>query len=160
MHILPWMKVKSLPSFKVAYVWEIKNFMSIFLEISPSIWMKFSMLAKHVGLLSLVLNLVCTSNVQGKELCWRDVMKLRVPDQKGVSQAWYIVEIHLSGRKPSKYTLTSSRHILCPDTCEPIRWKLSMMQYTANFNSLIAVCVTRGHRQAYGKAGTCSVILL
>ena len=27
----------------------------------------------------------------------------RVPDQNGVSQAWYIVEIHHSGRKPSIY---------------------------------------------------------
>ena len=31
-----------------------------------------------------------------------DVMMIsRVPDQKGVSQAWYIVEIHHCGRKPS-----------------------------------------------------------
>ena len=29
--------------------------------------------------------------------------KSRVPDQNGVSQAWYIVEIHQSGRQPSKY---------------------------------------------------------
>ena len=28
--------------------------------------------------------------------------KTRVPDQNGVSQAWYKVEIHHSGRKPSK----------------------------------------------------------
>ena len=28
----------------------------------------------------------------------------RVPDQNGVSQAWYIVEIHHSGREPSIYT--------------------------------------------------------
>ena len=27
--------------------------------------------------------------------------KLRVPNQNGVSQAWYLVEIHDSGRKPS-----------------------------------------------------------
>ena len=26
----------------------------------------------------------------------------RVPDQNGVSQAWYIAAIHQSGRKPSK----------------------------------------------------------
>ena len=33
----------------------------------------------------------------------------RVPDQNGVSQAWYIVEIHHSGRKPSIWnTLNSS----------------------------------------------------
>ena len=31
--------------------------------------------------------------------------KSRVPDQNGVSQAWYIVEIHHSGRKPSKYEI-------------------------------------------------------
>ena len=30
--------------------------------------------------------------------------KSRVPSQNGVSQAWYIVEIHHSGRKPSKWT--------------------------------------------------------
>ena len=29
----------------------------------------------------------------------------RVPEQNGVSQAWYIVEIHHSGRKPSIYRL-------------------------------------------------------
>ena len=27
----------------------------------------------------------------------------RVPDQNGVPQAWFIVEIHHSGRKPSIY---------------------------------------------------------
>ena len=30
----------------------------------------------------------------------------RVPDQNGVSQASYIVKIHLSGRKTSKYMCT------------------------------------------------------
>ena len=29
--------------------------------------------------------------------------KSRVPNQNGVSQAWYIVEIHHSGREPSKF---------------------------------------------------------
>ena len=32
------------------------------------------------------------------------ITKSRVPDQNGVSQAWYIVKIHHSGQKPSKYT--------------------------------------------------------
>ena len=31
--------------------------------------------------------------------------KSRVPDQSAVSQAWYIVEIHHSGRAPSKFNL-------------------------------------------------------
>ena len=38
-------------------------------------------------------------NRMGKKLDPRDIT--RVPDQNGVSQAWYIVEIHHSGREPS-----------------------------------------------------------
>ena len=34
---------------------------------------------------------------------------LRVPDQNGVSQAWYTVEIHHSGRKPSTYSPECSK---------------------------------------------------
>ena len=33
--------------------------------------------------------------------CLLSVCMLRVPDQNGVSQTWYIVEIHRSGREPS-----------------------------------------------------------
>ena len=48
---------------------------SIFLETSLSIWMKFSVLPQSVALLKLMLNLFCTSNIQGRELCWHDFMK-------------------------------------------------------------------------------------
>ena len=36
----------------------------------------------------------------------------RVPDQNGVSQAWYIVEIHHSGRKPSIWIYVMNRVLL------------------------------------------------
>ena len=51
--------------------------------------------------------------------------KSRVPDQNGVSQAWYIVEIHHSGREPSKcrniffftsLTFAQQRHTRTPNT--------------------------------------------
>ena len=40
----------------------MRNF--FFAEILQSIWMKFSMLPHPVGLLKLILNLVCTSQIQ------------------------------------------------------------------------------------------------
>ena len=38
-------------------------------------WDKFSMLPQPVGLLKLMLNLFCTSNIQGRELCQHDFVK-------------------------------------------------------------------------------------
>ena len=35
----------------------------------------------------------------------------RVPDQNGVSQAWYIVEIYHSGQKPSTFNLNQKRYV-------------------------------------------------
>ena len=37
--------------------------------------MKFSMLPQSVGLLKLMLISDCTSNMQGREPCWRDLTK-------------------------------------------------------------------------------------
>ena len=51
--------------------------MTTFSQIYLSIWMKFSMMLQPVGMLILMLNLFSTSNIQGRELCWRDCMKLR-----------------------------------------------------------------------------------
>ena len=37
-----------------------------------------------------------------KEITFSPLCISRVPDQNGVSQAWYVVEIHHSGQEPSK----------------------------------------------------------
>ena len=50
---------------------------------------------------------------------------MRVPDQNGVSQAWYIVEIHHSGRKPSIYI-----HVKC------VTWPLTCAELTAAILSM------------------------
>ena len=59
------------PSFKVTVVWETKSLVSIFLQISVSIWMKFSVVPQPVDLFKLLVNLICTSTIQEKILCWR-----------------------------------------------------------------------------------------
>ena len=55
---------------------------------------------------------VCKDRNQGRKVgrntakavnCKHTTAKSRVPDQNGVSQAWYIVQIHHSGWKPSKW---------------------------------------------------------
>ena len=56
--------------------------------------------------------------------------KARVPDQNGVSQAWYIVEIHHSGWEPSKWvfldaqniSVYDNRHIHAPPPQPPPLW--------------------------------------
>ena len=58
------------------------------------------MLPQPVDLLKLMLNAFITSNIQGRVLCWRDLMK---------------------------YTFNV---VLCQNTCEPICFKLRMMLYT------------------------------
>ena len=63
----PW------PSFKVSVVWETKN-ASIFSETSQSIWIKFSLLPQPVWL-KLMVNLFCANNIQGRQLCWCNVIK-------------------------------------------------------------------------------------
>ena len=40
-------------------------------------------------------------HIPSDETGWDTVCISRVPDQNGVSQAWYLVEIHHSGWKPS-----------------------------------------------------------
>ena len=62
----------------------------IFSEILQLFWMKFTVLPQPVGLLKLMLNLFCTSNMQGRERCWRYQVK-------------YLINI-----------------VLRLDTCEPI----------------------------------------
>ena len=39
--------------------------------------------------------------------CLREGYISRVPDQNGVSQAWYVAELHHSGQKPSKFSFWS-----------------------------------------------------
>ena len=46
-----------------------------FLEISWLIWRKFSMLPQPVSLLKLMLNLFCTSSIEGREICRCDFIK-------------------------------------------------------------------------------------
>ena len=55
-----------------------KASVSVLSQIYVSVWVKFSMLSQPVGLLKLVLNLFCTSTIQGRELCWRDFMKCMI----------------------------------------------------------------------------------
>ena len=44
-----------------------KTYVNIFLEISWPIWIRFSVLRESVRLLKLMLNLVRTNNIQGRE---------------------------------------------------------------------------------------------
>ena len=50
-----------------------KTLVYSFSQIKISIRMKFSMLPQPVGLLKLLLNFLCTSNIQGRELCCCDL---------------------------------------------------------------------------------------
>ena len=82
--------------------------------------MKFSMLPQPVGLLKLMRKLFCTSNIQGRELCWHDFMT-------------YMFNI-----------------VMYRDTCDPICFKLGMMLHTTKLYCLIPVWMTlmfsQGHR--------------
>ena len=69
--------------------------------VSPRLFRHFSMLSipsptehslRHMFMVGLFSMVVCSSP---------GLLYARVPDQKGVSQAWYIAEIQHSGRKPS-----------------------------------------------------------
>ena len=53
-----------------------KTSVSVFSQILASNFMKFSMLPWPVGLLKLMLNLVCTGNIQRRELLWNICLKL------------------------------------------------------------------------------------
>ena len=95
--------------------------------------MKFSMLPQAAGLLKRMLNSICTSSIQGIELCWHDFMK---------------------------YTFSI---VTCQDTCERICLKLSIKQNTTKLYMLIWVWLTlmfTQESQGYEKARTCAVILL
>ena len=52
----------------------IKNFCVHFLR-NFTIWMNFSRLPQLVGLLKLMLNLLCTSSIHGRRLCWCGFIK-------------------------------------------------------------------------------------
>ena len=82
--------------------------------------MKFSMLPQHVSLWKFMLNLFCTNDIQGRELCWHDFMK---------------------------YTFNV---VICQDTCQSVFFKLGMMLNMTNVYSLIPVWMTlmftQGHR--------------
>ena len=67
--------------------------------------MKFSLLLQPVGLLKFMLSLFCTSNIQGRELCWREFMK---------------------------YSFNIDMY---QDTCEPVCFKLGMVLYTTKLYS-------------------------
>ena len=84
-----------------------KTLVSIFSEILQLVWIKFSLSPQLVGLLKLRL-----SNVQERELCWRDFVK---------------------------YTFII---VLYQDTCELICFKLIMMLDTAIHYCLIPVWMT------------------
>ena len=55
-----------------------KTLVSIFSDILLSIWMKCGMWPQPVGLLKLMLNLFCTSYIQGRELCWHNFIKYTI----------------------------------------------------------------------------------
>ena len=52
-----------------------KTLVSIFLQIYRLIWINFSLLLQPLGLLKLMQNLFCFSNIQRRELCWLDFTK-------------------------------------------------------------------------------------
>ena len=107
-----------------------KTLVSIFWEILPSIWLKFSIQPQPNGLLKLVVNLFCTSNIQGRDLCLHDFIK-------------YAINI-----------------VHCWDTCKPIYFKLGMMLHTTKLYSLISVGINSLFTQGHRRARTCVVILL
>ena len=94
----------------------------------------------------------------------------RVPDQNGVSQAWYIAEIHHSGRKPLickviiikggtvtnniKHKLSCSKlfySILCPSTA--VSSPLPVLQLSLSFAFLVNAtpcCPTMSSLQCFG----------
>ena len=74
--------------------------------------MKCSVLPQPVDLLKLVLNLFCTSNMQGRELCWHDFMK-------------YVFNI-----------------VMCQDTWLLIWFKFGVMLNITKLYSLILVWMT------------------
>ena len=94
---------------------------SIFSEISWSIWMKFCKLPQPVVLLKLVLNLLCRSNVQGRELCRHDFRKGTV------------------------------NIVLCQYSCELICFKLGMMIDSTKLYNLIPVWMTLMFTKVTGK---------
>ena len=49
--------------------------MLMFTQISQSIWMKFGLLPRPVGLLKLRLNFVCMTNIKGRERYFGDTTK-------------------------------------------------------------------------------------
>ena len=55
-----------------------KPMVPIFSEILQWIWIKFIMLPQLLGLLKLMLNLFCTSTIQGRELCGHDFVKYSI----------------------------------------------------------------------------------
>ena len=55
-----------------------KTLVFIFSEISQWIWMEFNLLPQPVGLLKLMLNLFCTSTIQGREICWCEFVKYMI----------------------------------------------------------------------------------
>ena len=112
---------------------KLKTSVAIFLEILQLIWFQFGMLSQTAGLMKLKLNSVCTRNIQGRELCWRDFMK---------------------------YTFNL---VLCWGTCEPTCFKLGMKLSTTKLHSLINSLNdldVHSRWKGYGKANTCAVILL
>ena len=89
-----------------------KNSVSTFLENYLLIWMKSSVLSQPVGLLKFMLNLFCTNDIHGRELCWGDFMKC-------------VFNI-----------------LLCRHTCELIYFKLSLMLDTSKLYNLIPFWMT------------------
>ena len=110
---LRWWKQQSL-AFLYQFGWpwpfqfdKSKTSALIFLQISQSIWVKFSMLPQSVGLLKLMLNTFHVISIQGRELYLHDCVK-------------YIFNIGL-----------------CSDSFEPISFTLSMMIDTTKLCILI-----------------------
>ena len=90
--------------------------------------MKFGVLLQPVDLLKLMLNIICTSNIQGRELCWCDLMKCTISI------------------------------IMCQDTCELICFKLGMILNTTKLNSLIPVWMTLMFTQGHGVTGQVEIM--
>ena len=97
-------------------------------EMLLLIWMKFGVLPQPFGLLKLMLNIFCTNNIQGRELCCCNCVK-------------YTFHI-----------------ILCQDTCEAICFKLDIMLNVTTLYSVIPVWMTLMFTQCHRVVGKLELV--
>ena len=111
-----------------------KTLVSHFSQIGKPIWMKLSILPQPGGLLKFMLDLVCISTVQGRELCWCNLMKYRfdfIMCQNACKQIYFIFGLMLS--TPKLYSLIPVWMTLMFIQDHRISGKLELMQSFCKF---------------------------